>query len=120
MSKIWIVVADEAKSRILATDKTTEPLVELDGLTSPEATMSKQDLVSDKSGRSFDSGGQGRHAMGNKTDPKEQVAIRFAKELADHLEKRVPFYKQAKLTVSGLDCNIDVLAESIRKHPSFQ
>jgi len=87
MSKIWIVVADEARARILSTDKSTEPLVAIDELTSPEASMAEQDLVSDKPGRSFDSSGQGRHAMGGKTDPKQQYAIRFAKELADNLEK---------------------------------
>ena len=115
MSKIWIVVADEAKSRILATDKTTEPLVELDGLTSPEATMSKQSLVSDKSGRSFDSGGQGRHAMGNKTDPKEQIAIRFAKELADYLEKNRQKKTYIKLFIIAAPHFLGLLRKELSK-----
>ena len=87
MSKVWVVVADEARARILTTDKATEPLIEIDELVSLEATLPEKDLVSDKPGRSFDSNGEGRHAMGQKTNPKEQISIRFAKELADHLEK---------------------------------
>ena len=99
MSKIWIVVADEAKARILSTEKSTEPLIALDELTSSEATMAEQDLVSDKPGRSFDSSGQRRHAMGNNTAPKEQAAIRFAKELADYLEKNRQKKTYSKLII---------------------
>ena len=115
MSKIWVVVADEAKSRILSTDKTTEPLIELDELISPEATMSKQDLVSDKSGRSFDSGGQGRHAMGDKTDPKEQVAIRFAKELAAYLERNRQKKAYIKLFVIAAPHFLGLLRKELSK-----
>jgi protein required for attachment to host cells len=87
MSKIWVVVADEAKARILSTSKSTEPLVEVQSLSSSEAYDREQDLVSDKPGRGSNGSGQGKHAMDEKTTHKEQYAIRFAKELADFLEK---------------------------------
>ena len=87
MSKIWIIVADEAKARILSTNKSTEALVELHALSSSEASMKEQDLVSDKPGRSYGSAGQGRHSMGEKSEHKAQYAIRFAKELGSYLEK---------------------------------
>lgn len=86
MSKVWVVVAGDAKARILTRDETTETLIEVHELVSFDAYVPEKSLVSDKPGRAFDSNGKGRHAMGYKTDPKEQVSIRFAKELADYLE----------------------------------
>ena len=89
MSKIWIVVADEAKARVLSTDKSSGPLVEVNSMTSSEGTMMERDLVSDKPGRSSDSSGTGIHSVGEKSEHKEQYAIRFAKELSDDLEKNL-------------------------------
>ena len=44
--------------------------------------------VSDRSGRSFDSGGQGRHAMGQpRSGPKNQVATTFARQIAARISK---------------------------------
>ena len=77
--------------------------------------MSKQDLVSDKPGRSFDSGGQGRHAMGNKTDPKEQIAIRFAKELADYLEKNRQKKAYIKLFIIAAPHFLGLLRKELSK-----
>ncbi len=87
MSKIWIVVADDAKARIFSAEKPVNPLVEVKVMSSSEAHDREQDLVSDKPGRGSNGGGQGRHAMDEKITHKEQYAIRFAKELADFLEK---------------------------------
>ncbi len=87
MSKIWVVVADEAKARILSTSKSTDPLIEIQSLSSSEAYDREQDLVSDKPGRGSNGSGQGKHAMDEKMTHKEQYAVRFAKELADLLEK---------------------------------
>jgi len=115
MSTIWIVVADEAKARILSTDKSSEPLVAIDELVSPKASMAEQDLVSDKPGRSFDSSGQGRHAMGKKTDPKEQAAIRFAKDLAAMLEKNRQTKAYAKLIIIAAPHFLGLLRKELSK-----
>jgi len=115
MSKIWVVVADEAKARVLSTNKSTEPLVTVDELISSEATMAEQDLVSDKPGRSFDSNGQGRHAMGNKTNPKEQVTIRFAKELADYLETNRQRKAYIKLLIVAAPHFLGLLRKELSK-----
>lgn len=66
MTNTWIVVADEARAKILSTEKSTELPHVVDELISAEATMLNQDLVFDKSGRSFNSAGQGRHGVGEK------------------------------------------------------
>jgi protein required for attachment to host cells len=86
MLTTWIITADSSRARIFKTESPRGPLQELEVLIHPEARLHTQDLTSDFPGRTFDSAGEGRHAMGQPVDPKEQEAIRFAKHLADHLE----------------------------------
>jgi protein required for attachment to host cells len=81
----WILVADSSRARILAAEQRTSPLVELQALVRPEARLHVTELVSDSPGQAFDSGAQGRHGMAPKHDMQEQEAIRFARELSDHL-----------------------------------
>jgi len=88
MTNIWIVVADEARAKILSTEKASGLPHAVDELISTEANMLNQELVSDKAGRSFDSAGQGRHGVGEKDDPKDQVAKRFAKEVGTYLDMK--------------------------------
>jgi len=85
MSKPWVVVADQSKARIFTIEDPRAPLQELDQLEHPEARERTQNMTSDRPGRSFDSSGIGRHAMGTSVEPKEQDAIRFAKLVADHI-----------------------------------
>jgi protein required for attachment to host cells len=46
-----------------------------------------RDLSADRPGRSFDSHGQGRHAMEPETDAKRHEAEVFAKQVADRIER---------------------------------
>ena len=89
MSKIWVVVADEAKARIFSAEKPVDPIVEINVMSSSEASMLEQDLVSDKPGRGASSSGQGKHAVEEKSAHKEQYAIRFAKEVSDYLDENL-------------------------------
>ncbi len=84
----WVVVADEAQAVIYTRDKKSGPLTELTRLENPDGRKKPGELVSDRGGRSFDSSGQGRHAMGQeKPGPKEQIAIAFAKQIAMRIGK---------------------------------
>jgi protein required for attachment to host cells len=49
--------------------------------------MHGRELASDRPGRSFDSEGQGRHAMGQPVDAHEQERIRFAKTVATRIDE---------------------------------
>ena len=86
MSKKWVVVADQSKARIFTVEDPRGPLIQMDELEHPEARKREQELISDRPGRSFDSSGQGRHAMGTSVEPKKEEAIRFAKQVADYLQ----------------------------------
>jgi len=115
MSKIWIVIADEAKARILSTSKSTEPLVEVQSLSSAEAHDKEQDLVSDKPGRGSNSSGQGKHAMNEKNTHKEQYAIRFAKQLSDLLEKNQQSKAYMKLIIVAAPRFLGLLRKELSK-----
>ncbi|HEX6996198.1 MAG TPA: host attachment protein [Gammaproteobacteria bacterium] len=86
MSKDWIVVADKNRCRIFEQANRHGALEEIADLVAPTTRLKNQDINTDRHGRAFDSGGQGRHAMGSSVEPVEQEAIRFAKEVAAKLD----------------------------------
>ena len=85
MSKHWIVVADRSKARIFTVDDPHGAEQEVETLDQPEGREHARDINADRQGRAFDSSGQGRHAMGTSVEPMEQDAIRFSKEVSEHL-----------------------------------
>jgi len=86
MSKHWIVVADQSKARIFTVDDPRGELIKVDELEHPQAREREQTLSADRPGRSFDSKGQGRHAMGSSVEPKKEETIRFSKQIAGHVQ----------------------------------
>ena len=86
MSKDWIAVADKTRCRIFEQSSRHGPLEEILDLVSPMSGLKNQDINSDRHGRAFDSGGQGRHAMSSNVEPVEQEAIRFAKDVVEKLD----------------------------------
>ncbi|MDJ0918108.1 MAG: host attachment protein [Woeseiaceae bacterium] len=83
----WAVVADEARAIVYGHDTKSGPLRKVATLDNEVARMKASELVSDRGGRSFDSGGEGRHGMGQKVDPHRQAAARFAKTVALRISK---------------------------------
>ena len=84
----WVVVADEAQAIIYTRAARSGPLSELVRLDNPDGRKKPGELTSDRGGRSFDSGGQGRHAMGQeKPGPKEHIVAAFAKQIATRVAK---------------------------------
>ena len=86
MSKFWVVVADKSKARIFTVDDPRGALLGVHELKHPEALEREQELSSDRPGRSFDSMGQGRHAMGATVEPGKQENVRFAKHVTDYVQ----------------------------------
>ena len=86
MGNTWVVVADGTRARLFNRHKNRK-LEEFDTLLSPEHRLHEGDLVSDRDGRAFDSGGVGRHAVGNKNAAKDHEMTVFAKRLAMRLEE---------------------------------
>ena len=86
MSKHWVVVADQSKARIFTIADPHGELLHVGELEHPGGRDREQDLTSDRPGRSFDSSGQGSHAMGSKVEPGKQETIRFARQVAEYLQ----------------------------------
>jgi len=83
----WILVANSSRARLFSAVSPTGPIQEVEGFAHPEARVHEQELTSDLPGRTFDSAGQGRHAMEVKVGPKEQEQINFAGQLGKYLEQ---------------------------------
>lgn len=86
MSKAWIVVANQSEARIYSLDRPRGALVELRRLEHEAGHVREGEMVSDRPGRAFQRVGNVRSAMEPEVDPKEQEAMRFAKEISDHLD----------------------------------
>lgn len=87
MATTWIVIADGAHARVLEQDREArsfKPAFEQEFF--GQVAQSKE-IGSDRPGRTFDSAGQGRHAMEPPTDPQRHAKFTFAAELAKHLQK---------------------------------
>lgn len=80
--KTWIVVADGARARIFEQAAWRRPLELVEERNDDLARQKTSETVSDGAGRSFDSGGKGRHAMAAPTDPQRHEKAKFAAELA--------------------------------------
>ncbi|SOD20931.1 host attachment protein [Nitrosomonas ureae] len=87
MTKIWVLVANSGNATLFTADSPTASLTELMNFDNPSARIKQMELSSDRPGRSFDSHGEGRHAMAVEVEPKEQEQIRFAKLIVDRLEQ---------------------------------
>jgi protein required for attachment to host cells len=85
MSKRWVVVTDNVKTRIYSVahdDGILHPVVTL---AHPEGHEKSQDIEADRPGRAYDIVGHGRHGVGTAVDPVEQVRIRYAKRIVEYL-----------------------------------
>lgn len=87
MTKIWILAASSGNATLFTADSPTGSLTELETFDNPNVRVKQMELTSDRPGRSFDSHGEGRHAMAVETNPKEHEQIRFAKLIVDRLEQ---------------------------------
>lgn len=96
---IWVVVADASKARIFSAKSRNGVLVETDDYLHAESRMKGRDLKTDTQGRAFDSGGQGRHAMGKEQEVDEREAEIFARELCEEIDKAAKASQFEKLYI---------------------
>lgn len=113
MGNICVVVADASRARIFVTDQQIRMLSEMETFTHPESRSHEQELTSDLPGRSFDSSGKGRHAMGQEVEPKKQEAITFAKYIANYLDLRRKEAKYTGLIIIAAPAMLGMLRENL-------
>ncbi|MGB5179681.1 MAG: host attachment protein [Gammaproteobacteria bacterium] len=120
MSKHWVVVADKSKARIFTVADPRGALLEVDALEHPQARQREQTLTSDRPGRSFDSKGQGRHAMGSSIEPDQQETIRFARRIADHLQAAHDEGRCDRLLLVAGPSLLGLLREQLKHAPGLK
>ena len=113
MSIIWVLVADSSRARIFAADTPKGPLQELETLAHPQSRLHERDLTTDLPGRTFDSAGQGRHAMEQKTSPKHEEAISFARQISEQLDSARIAGKFGKLMLVAAPAFLGLLREHL-------
>lgn len=87
MKSTIVLVADSAQARLFTLKSSSSQLNEFETLINPEGRLHEQDLTSDLPGKDNGRSGAGGHAYQNQTEPKEQLAIDFAKRVSKRLEK---------------------------------
>lgn len=88
MPRTWVLVANSSQAKIYAGkgEKGGE-IAEIKHFDYPNGRLHEGDLVSDSAGSDGGSTGQGRHVLDDETTARQQEAITFAKELANHLDE---------------------------------
>jgi len=108
---IWVLAANSSKAFIYQAKTPAAPLEELHSFDHEPSRMHVRDLTSDLPGRAYDSSGEGRHIMEQPVDPKREEAIRFAKQLADFLNKSLQTQQFSTLFVAAAPAFLGLLRD---------
>jgi protein required for attachment to host cells len=87
MSRIRIVVADQAEAIFYDTPSLQAQPREVAHISDPLAHQHDRDFSSDRPGRSYESVGGQRHAIERENDPRSREAVRFAKRISRRLDE---------------------------------
>ncbi len=124
MAVIWVIVADSGKARIFSADTPIGALTEREAFVNPEVRVKQMELRTDRPGQTSESAGEGRRAKAVEVEPKDQERIRFAKLLAERLERARLENAFERLALVAAPAFLGLLRESIttplRAHVSLE
>jgi len=109
----WILIADGARARVVAHAGVGKGLSEVNGLEFAQEPLKTQDIMADKQGRSFNSGGPGRAAMEIPTDPVEKREADFVAGLARMLDEKLQKKAFDRLILAAAPQALGTLRKSI-------
>ena len=87
MSRIRIVVADQAEAIFYDTPSLQAQPKEVAHISDPLAHQHDRDFSSDRPGRTYESVGGQRHAIEREDDPRQREAVRFARRISRRLDE---------------------------------
>lgn len=99
MSSTWILVAHDAGARLFEREAAGKKIQLLQQFDFPKGKKREREINADKPGRSYDSSGAQRHAMGHEVSPHHHGEEVFAHELAGFLEKALAQQRFARLVL---------------------
>jgi protein required for attachment to host cells len=85
---IWVLVADAGRARLFQVEQPQQTLKPALGQELIGSSLPSREIVSDRPGRTFDSGGEGRHAKEPPTDPARHAQEAFAREVVRLLDDK--------------------------------
>lgn len=115
MARTWILVAESSRAKLYAASTRKGPLTEVDAFVHPEGRLHAGDLVSDRVGSDGGSIGQGRHVVDDKSTPKKQENINFARTIAHYLEGARSKGNFKKLILVAPPAFLGLLRENLSK-----
>lgn len=86
-SIVWVLVADAARARLFQVEPPQQTLSAALGRELIGSNLPNREIASDRPGRTFDSGGEGRHAKEPPTDPARHAQAEFARDVVQLLDE---------------------------------
>lgn len=116
MTTTWILTANRSGASLFESDWPGKSMRRIQDIPHPQGREQNRDIGSDKPGRSFDSFGQGRHAMSTEQDPAEHIAQQFALDLAERLNDGRVAHAYDKLVLMAEPKFLGLLRAALDKH----
>ena len=120
MNRNWILVAGSSEADLYSQQKPGAELSAIRHFKHDESRVLRQDLASDKPGRSYDSFGGGRHGMDPENSVRDEESRRFAREIVSSLEDGYRHHEFEHLTIIAepkfLGCLRKTMPDSISEH----
>lgn len=116
--KTCIVVADGAHARAYLNDGPGHGISELPAYSRDIDLKASRDIDADRPGRTFDSGGQGRHAMESPTDSQRHAKDEFARELAVQINAAMTAGEFDRLVLIAAPATLGDLRQHLSKQSS--
>lgn len=116
MTTTWILTANRSSASLFESDWPGKSMRRIQDVPHPQGREQNSDIDTDKPGRSFDSFGQGRHAMSTGQEPVEHIAQQFALDLAEVLNKGRVVHAYDKLVLMAEPKFLGVLRAALDKH----
>ena len=87
--RTWILIADGGRARLLENDGPGKGVRPVKGSDQRNENEPDRDVFADRPGRTFDSAGQGRHAMEPPSSPHRTAKADFARQLMSELDRKL-------------------------------
>lgn len=99
MKNQWILVANASLARIFRRDAARTPLVPVETLSHEQSRMRGSELATDRPGQEAADNSHGINHFEPRTDKRRKEHLRFAREIADRLDKGLAAQEFDSLTV---------------------
>ena len=99
MKHQWILVANASLARLFRRDSGLDPLVPVDTITHEESRMRGSELGTDRPGHEATDNSPGGNRFEPRTDVRQKEHARFARELADRLDKGLAAHEFDSLAI---------------------